>query len=176
MRLHWRTCETSLENRLSGLHKAIEELFCAHQVGLESLESTLVFSGMELPTVMAQHCAIIVDQPSLGRCVVYDFLPESPTSPATAAALLSGGSVTGVVRSRAMKRVPPRRCTCIGLAAVPNVEQVAEDFNSAWDKRLKLFKNDCRNYSKQLARCLLDDQEWQLDDSLMPPLNNPLRS
>lgn len=53
--------------------------------------------------------------------MVYDFLPAEPTAPATAATLLSGRSVKGVVRQRAMRRVPPRRCTWIGTAAVGNV-------------------------------------------------------
>lgn len=35
-------------------------------VGMESLEGALVFSGRELPQVMAQHCAIIVERPSEG--------------------------------------------------------------------------------------------------------------
>lgn len=35
-------------------------------VGMESLESALVFSGRELPKALAQHCAIIVERPSEG--------------------------------------------------------------------------------------------------------------
>lgn len=35
-------------------------------VGMESLESALVFAGRELPKVLAQHCAIIVERPSEG--------------------------------------------------------------------------------------------------------------
>ena len=35
-------------------------------VGLESLEGALVFSGRELPNILAQHCAIIVERPSEG--------------------------------------------------------------------------------------------------------------
>lgn len=35
-------------------------------VGMESLEGALVFSGRELPKVLAQHCAIIVERPSEG--------------------------------------------------------------------------------------------------------------
>lgn len=58
---------------------------------------------------------------SLQRCMVYDFLPEEPTAPATAASLLSGRSVKGKVRQRAMRRIPPRRCTWIGTAAVQDV-------------------------------------------------------
>jgi len=39
-------------------------------VGLESLETPLVFSGRELPRFMAQHCAIIVGQLSEGVSIL----------------------------------------------------------------------------------------------------------
>jgi hypothetical protein len=40
--------------------------------GLESLESALVFSGRELPSFMAQHCAIILTRPSEGVSMMPD--------------------------------------------------------------------------------------------------------
>ena len=33
-------------------------------VGLESIEGAIVFSGRELPNILAQHCAIIVERPT----------------------------------------------------------------------------------------------------------------
>ena len=33
-------------------------------VGLESLEGAIVFSGREIPDILAQHCAIIVERPT----------------------------------------------------------------------------------------------------------------
>lgn len=53
--------------------------------------------------------------------MIFDFLPEEPTSPSTAAALLSGGNVRGKVRHRTMRRVPRRRCRDLGSAAVTDV-------------------------------------------------------
>ena len=58
---------------------------------------------------------------SMQMCMLFDFLPETPTSPLTAATLLGGGSVPGVLRQRPLRRVPRRRCRCLGPAAVDDV-------------------------------------------------------
>ena len=58
---------------------------------------------------------------SMQMCMVFDFLPKTPTSPLTAATLLGGGSVPGILRQRPLRRVPRRRCRCLGPAAVDDV-------------------------------------------------------
>ena len=55
--------------------------------------------------------------PCLQLCTLYDFLPEQPTALSTAAALLSGLRVPGVVRERTARL--PRRCIHVGHAAAP---------------------------------------------------------
>ena len=58
-------------------------------------------------------------------CMVFDFLPEEPTAPSTAAAMLRGSSVPGLTRQRQMRRVPRRRCKRLGPSSVQNVRTLS---------------------------------------------------
>ena len=91
-------------------------------------------------------------------CVAYDFLPIEPTSPATAATLLSGGAVRGDRRVRALSRVPSRRCwrvgdTTPGLGGggAAGVDAVARAFQSTYDASLRLRENGCREHTAAMA-------------------------
>jgi hypothetical protein len=57
----------------------------------------------------------------LQHTTAWDFLPEQPTSPLTAAALLSGGDVKGVLRERKLHYLPNARRRYIGAACWPQV-------------------------------------------------------
>lgn len=59
-----RSRKTAVCVRAQDQHK--EEIYYATfpLVGLESLEGAIVFSGRELPNILAQHCAIIVQRPT----------------------------------------------------------------------------------------------------------------
>lgn len=61
---------------------------------------------------------------SVQHTTAWDFLPEQPTSPLTAAALLSGGDVKGVLRERKLHYLPRARCRYIGTARVPQVSYI----------------------------------------------------
>ena len=61
-------------------------------LGWEVVEAAL---GPLYPRQLALHEAIVLWTPADSICKAYDFLPEEPTHPRTAQALLLGGSVPG---------------------------------------------------------------------------------
>lgn len=78
-------------------------------VGLEALAESL---GPLYPDPAHLHHYVVLETAG-GNVVAYDFLPADPTSPLTAARLLSGGSVPGELRCAAcrngwgVRRTPP---------------------------------------------------------------------
>lgn len=54
-------CLASAQSQAPGPSKELVYFATFPLVGFERLESALVFSGGELPEVMAQHCAVIVE-------------------------------------------------------------------------------------------------------------------
>ena len=89
-------------------------------VGWEYAETTL---RSAFPQALALHCMVVVHpvSPVLESVTVFDFLPQSPASPATAAKLLAGGVVPGQLRERHLSRMPSRRCWHIAEACEPEV-------------------------------------------------------
>lgn len=96
--------------------------------------------------------------------VAHDFVPERPTSPLTALALLSGVGAPGVLRARQMRfagGLPQRRCWRVGgvsftrlLALQPASEAAVSSeaeavaaavarFDAAWPRTLRLRSADC---------------------------------
>jgi hypothetical protein len=97
---------------------------------------------------------------------VLDFLPEHPTSPFTAATLLSGGRVAGRLRD---KRIKGTQWMEIRVARVEllddltiecsTAEDVIDVHNAGWLKdRLDLslfpFPNNCDSYTESLIQAL----------------------
>ncbi len=80
-------------------------------VGWEVLESAL---RAAYPNQLALHSVIAVQQDSV--FTVFDFLPNQPKSPLTAAKLLTGGSVKGLLRERQLPKKMTRRCWLIGVS------------------------------------------------------------
>jgi hypothetical protein len=62
---------------------------------------------------------------------VFDFLPANPTSAATAAVLLAGGSVRGKLRERRLKRLPRHRCVLVAPSSFPQVCRGADSVHLA---------------------------------------------
>ena len=96
-------------------------------VGLEALEWGLgnKYPGeLDHTMVLVRHLECETDANGTENCTdwnavtCYDFLPEEPASPATAATLLSGGSVKGKLRTRTLRGIPKRKCEFIGQAVV----------------------------------------------------------
>ena len=87
-------------------------------VGWESIETSL---RSAFPHALALHCMVLI-QSELADAVtvtVFDFLPQSPASPITAARLLAGGSVLGVLRERQLSKLPSTRCWHVASASQP---------------------------------------------------------
>ncbi len=80
-------------------------------VGWEVMESALRDA---YPNQLALHSMIAVQQDS--AFTVFDFLPNQPKSPLTAAKLLTGGSVKGLLRERQLTKKMTRRCWLIGVS------------------------------------------------------------
>ncbi len=80
-------------------------------VGWEVMESVLRDA---YPDHLALHSVIAVQQDS--AFTVFDFLPHQPKSPLTAAKLVTGGSVKGVLRERQLPKKLTRRCWLIGVS------------------------------------------------------------
>ncbi|KAL4437141.1 hypothetical protein ABPG75_004280 [Micractinium tetrahymenae] len=88
----------------------------------------------------------------------YDFLPWDPTSPLTAATLLSGGAVPGTTRCRELRGVPRQRCQARGLTQLPDPLAAAAAFQQQYEARygrLQLLRNDCTHHSQRLIALLL---------------------
>ena len=51
--------------------------------------------GPRFPPQLALHRMVVLEDASTRSLLVFDFLPAEPSTPATVAALLTGGSVTG---------------------------------------------------------------------------------
>ncbi|PRW58105.1 hypothetical protein C2E21_2723 [Chlorella sorokiniana] len=96
--------------------------------------------------------------------VAFDFLPQDPLSPLTAAALLSGGSVPGVLRRRPLAGVPRLRCQLQGSTWLPDPHAAAETFQQRYDSQLRLLRNDCTHHADALIAHLLgSSSELQLN-------------
>ncbi|KAK9839847.1 hypothetical protein WJX81_005764 [Elliptochloris bilobata] len=102
---------------------------------IEHLEQQLVALGADIPDVLRLHTVVCLQRSSKQLCTLYDFLPEQPTALNTAAALLAGLEVPGVVRERLAWL--PRRSVYIGRAAVPQAEQAARQGGSAQQAEAK---------------------------------------
>ena len=96
----------------------------------------------------------------------HDFVPERPTSPLTALALLSGVGAPGVLRRRQMRfaGAPLRRCFRVGAvrpallsSATPGgseetaLKAALERFDAAWPRTLRLRSGDCCVHVEALA-------------------------
>lgn len=103
---------------------------------------------------------------------LFDFLPEDPTAPATAARLLAGLPVRGAARARrlagrsdrflpagaAVVRQHARLARCDALA-------VAAAFTAAWPGELSLARRNCRHHTAALVAALLEAEAAAQNDS-----------
>ena len=124
-------------------------------VGLEFLEALAGQLGRALPQQAAMHRAICV---SCGQShTLFDFLPESPTQPGTAFTLLSGKSVKGVARERALLRLPRHNSAKLGHTCFSHEQSlhIAREFCKSYSLTLSLRTNDCKTFSDSLAQQLL---------------------
>eukprot|EP00884_Botryococcus_braunii_P004919 jgi/Botrbrau1/14428/Bobra.0014s0075.2 len=83
-------------------------------VGMEGLEAMCKAMKMEFPELAALHSVVVVQDSEEQVWRAWDFLPNDPLSPLTAAALLSGGSVGAQVRERLINYLPSSRRLCLG--------------------------------------------------------------
>ena len=106
-------------------------------VGLEKVASAM---GPLFPSALALHHFVIIETEKL--TAAYDFIPQDPTSPSTAARLLSGGSVpgaAGVIRiSQQVKggfkfptATPPPSIRPCAVQALPAADSCAASRSSA---------------------------------------------
>lgn len=143
-------------------------------VGLEALEWGLgdKYPGeLDHTMVLVRHLECETDANGTENCTdwnaltCYDFLPEEPASPATAATLLSGGSVKGKLRTRTLRGIPKRKCEFVGQAVVGQrlgdgvdcqreIDARCAEFQKEWDPNLSLKDHSCREHSAALASML----------------------
>ena len=143
-------------------------------VGLEALEWGLgnKYPGeLDHTMVLVRHLECETDANGTENCTdwnavtCYDFLPEEPASPATAATLLSGGSVKGKLRTRTLSGIPKRKCEFVGQAVVGQrlgdgvdcqreIDARCAEFQKDWDPHLSLKDHSCREHSAALASML----------------------
>ena len=135
------------------------EVFVA-SVPLEGFEvaSDFFFPG-GVPSQF-EHRMVLVRYAGDASTTLYDFLPADPKSPKTAAMLLSGGSVRGVVRSRRFPGLPGRKTKFVaktrsglGFGRV-GVESAISSFHERFDTNLRLRTNDCHTHVRELTQWL----------------------
>tara|TARA_B110000008_G_scaffold265947_1_gene291614 strand:- start:542 stop:1375 length:834 start_codon:yes stop_codon:yes gene_type:complete len=142
---------------------------CVPLEGMERIDGAMF--GERGGPAGTSHWMVLVRHAGDEHAAVYDFLPKTPKSPFTAAKLLSGNSVEGVVRSRRLVGVPGRRCcrvggTRAGLGGRIAIEAAIAAFHERWDAdALRLGTNDCRNHSVELARWLTCDYGYGIEVS-----------
>ena len=142
---------------------------CVPLEGMERIDGAMF--GERGGPAGTSHWMVLVRHAGDEHAAVYDFLPKTPKSPFTAAKLLSGNSVEGVVRSRRLAGVPGRRCcrvggTRAGLGGRIAIEAAIAAFHERWDAdALRLGTNDCRNHSVELARWLTCDYGYGIEVS-----------
>lgn len=107
-----------------------------------------------------EHRMVLVRYAGDASTTLYDFLPADPKSPKTAATLLSGGSVRGVVRSRRFPGLPGRKTKFVaktrsglGFGRV-GVESAISSFHERFDTNLRLRTNDCHTHVRELTQWL----------------------
>jgi hypothetical protein len=90
--------------------------------------------------------------------VQYDFLPQSPSASTTAATLLTGGGVAGVVRCRprpSRARAVPQRSVLLGHTK--KSQDALAEYAEAQPRQLRLLRNDCWTFAACVASHALDD-------------------
>lgn len=108
-----RTGARSVTSQHQRDSEGLPRVFCATLplVGWEAIERAM---RDVYPDRLALHSVIGVQQGS--AFIVFDFLPDQPKSPLTAAKLLTGGSVKGLLRERQLPNKMTRRCWLIGTS------------------------------------------------------------
>ena len=133
-----------------------------------------------------EHTMVVIRHRGEEAVTAYDFLPRDPTSPITAATLLSGGGVPGELRARPLRRLPSRRCWKVGDATpglgaglVPQrwlggdladdtagdaagVDAAAMWFQEEYDSTLSLRSNSCRQHTAAMAAFLTGVKDVKL--------------
>lgn len=108
------------------------------------------------------HTFVLLDARAAGGgCFFYDFLPEDPAAPATAAALLAGRAVRGVARARRLAGRAPRQLPAgaalarAGALVKCDAVAIADAFTREWGPDLSLASRNCRHHTAALVAALL---------------------
>jgi hypothetical protein len=142
-------------------------------VGTESIVRAL---PPALGRALCLHTFVLLEQ-GQHQLLLLDFLPERPTHPETAAALLSGGGVNGVARARRLQAVGAVTSVAPVVRLIAEIEEEEEQRGSsssssssgtsiieqraraagdeAAARDLRLFANDCRTHSAAVLEAVL---------------------
>ncbi|KAI8466003.1 MAG: hypothetical protein J3K34DRAFT_435221 [Monoraphidium minutum] len=124
-------------------------------VGLEKLAAAL---PPPLRPLLQLHTFVVLAPDGGGEAWLFDFLPESPTAPATAARLLTGQAVEGAARQRRLPagRLPPASSVSqVAVLSRCDAVAVASSFSEAWGPSLSLAGRNCRHHTAALVAALL---------------------
>ncbi|EFN58965.1 hypothetical protein CHLNCDRAFT_137563 [Chlorella variabilis] len=130
---------------------------------LEGWEALAESLGPLYPPQLQLHHYVVLEaaqqaagtMPDAPLIAAYDFLPADPTSPITAALLLSGGSVPGIARSRQLRGVPRQRCQLVGCTTLSDPHAAAAAFQRRYARGLQLLRDDCTHHADRLIDHLL---------------------
>eukprot|EP00887_Chlorella_sp_A99_P005274 scaffold1.g5274.t1 len=109
--------------------------------------------GPLFPPELALHHTLLLATPG-DRILLFDFLPADPTSPFTAALLLTGRTVPGVTRVRELRRLPRWRCVLVGAARHPDPVRAALAFSADYGHELSLTRRHCGHFVDSLTALL----------------------
>jgi hypothetical protein len=125
-----------------------------------------------LHPALCLHTFVLLERAGT-TALLLDFLPERPTHPSTAAALLSGGGVRGLARARRLESRGAVEAVAHVIRVVAEVEEVEGEEEEqqggasplerraraageqAAARELTLLRNDCRTHTAAVLETLL---------------------
>eukprot|EP00878_Enallax_costatus_P009560 GHUV01009990.1.p1 GENE.GHUV01009990.1~~GHUV01009990.1.p1 ORF type:complete len:221 (+),score=60.41 GHUV01009990.1:76-738(+) len=125
-------------------------------VGFEAVADAL--GGSPAHDLLQLHTYVLLEGP--GQVWCFDFLPQHPTSPATAAALLTAQAIPGELRERELAITAVRTSSKIcymGNCKHHDPLATARSYNRSHNTQLHLLHNNCQHYTDGLIAVLLKD-------------------
>ena len=157
-------CWVPLKMRTASPRSSVVIIFLWLSTSCRGLQQKLHRLALPLvggPPWLRLHEAAVFEDAESGSLLLLDFLPAAPEAIETAIDLLTLGTVEGVVRTKALTRIP-RVGTITETIPTPghcDVETVARRMEATYDRRLSLISNNCRTFVEAVVQEVQQQQQ-----------------